>query len=83
MLPDANKLGAYVRYLRDNGLFDAIGDWRDVDGEREFGIRVGGVFYSVSELRADVNREAVLAHNFPAVLSNRCSADRNAFSKST
>ena len=90
MIPDADKLGAYVRYLRDHGIVDAIGDCRNVDGERQFGVRVGGSFYSVSELQSELNREAVLARNFAAVYVNRgrlgirtdvrSSSDRRTFS---
>ena len=71
MIPEANKLGTFVRYLRDHGFGDAIGDWKNLDGQRELGVRIGGVYYSVSELQSDVNREAVLARNFAAVRANR------------
>ena len=74
MIPDEDNLGAYVRYLRDRGLTEAVGDWRERGGVREFGVRVGGVFYSVAELRDEGNRAAVLALDFEAVQQRRAAA---------
>ena len=71
MIPEEKQLGAYVRYLRDHGFFEAVGDWRERDGIREFGVRIGGVFFSVAELRDERNRKAVLARDFTAVEQNR------------
>ena len=71
MIPDENKLGAYVRYLRDHGLTDAIGAYREEDGIKQLGLRIGGSFYSVAELRDPRNRTAVLARNFAQVHANR------------
>jgi hypothetical protein len=74
MIPDENSLGAYIRHLRDHGIADAVGDWREDDGVRTFGVRIGGMFYPVSELRDASNRGAVLRRDFTAVLLNRASA---------
>ena len=74
MIPDENNLGAYIRHLRDHGIADAVGDWREDDGVREFGVRIGGMFYPVSELRDSSNRAVVLRRDFTAVLLNRALA---------
>lgn len=71
MIPDENRLGTYVRYLRDHGLIDAIGAYREEDGIKQFGLRIGGTFYSVAELRDPHNRTAVMARNFAQVHANR------------
>lgn len=71
MIPEEKQLGTYVRYLRDHGILDAVGDWRERDGAREFGVRIGGVFFSVAELRDERNRKAVLARDFRAIEQNR------------
>lgn len=74
MIPNENNLGVYIRYLRDNGIADAIGDWKENDGEREFGVRIRGVFYPVAELTDTANRAAVLKLDFARVLLNRAAA---------
>lgn len=74
MIPDENNLGKYVRHLRDHGLADAVGDWKEASGIRTFGIRVGGVFYPIPELRDAKNRAAVLSRDFVGILLNRASA---------
>lgn len=74
MIPDENNLGTYIRYLRDNGVADATGDWKEHNGVRGFGVRIKGVFYPVSELTDASNRAAVLRLDFTGVLLKRASA---------
>jgi hypothetical protein len=71
MVPDENRLGAYVRYLRDKGYMNAVGAVQETDTGKVFGVRVGGFFYSVAELRDARNRAAVMARNFAQVRENR------------
>lgn len=74
MIPEEEKIGAYIRYLRDHGVEDAVGDWQERDGVREFGVRIKAVFYPLSELRDARNRSAVLRRDFTGVLLNRAAA---------
>ena len=74
MIPEEGKIGAYIRYLRDHGVADAVGDWQERDGVREFGVRIKTVFYPLSELRDARNRSAVLRRDFTGVLLNRAAA---------
>lgn len=33
-----------VRYLRDNGMLDAVGEVEEEDGVKHFGVRIAGTF---------------------------------------